>query len=171
MTTASGHRYIVRRDSGADIQSDCPSAICVCECVCNQKQRNSVSDSNRPLVFVCTLYAAPFGRTLCPLPRERVRLARDSLLLSGRPLTSTALPRPVFLVVRYILLSQVYQFTRTYLSVYSKAFIEISSMYYVPSLSRNSFPCAKIRFFQNTQTTFFEVIILNNVIYEVFENF
>lgn len=35
---------------------------------------------------LCVLcIAAPFGRTLCPLPRERVRLALDGLLLSGRP--------------------------------------------------------------------------------------
>lgn len=189
MTTASGHRYIVRRDDGAvrvaDIQSDCPSAICICECACNQKQRNSVSDSNGPLVFVCTLYC----RTLRPdivssASRARAFGARQLIIIRAPPhqyritVTRISGSQVHSLELGMLVHQNVLECLLSILKRLSKSLYQAYQYSIVCNMCRrchvsNSFPCAKIRFFQNTQTTYFEVIISKNVLvlYEIFENF
>jgi len=114
MTAASGHRYIVRRDGDAvratEIQSDCPRAFVSANVRVITNRETLFRTAMTVCVDVCLCVPTLYFRTLRPdivssASSARVRLARDSLLLSARPLTTAALSRRVFLVVRYILLN------------------------------------------------------------------
>lgn len=111
MTIASGHRCIVRRDgaaavNAAEIQSDCPRAFVQSASVRVIRNRETLFRTAmtracvgmRVRVCVCVhiIYiSAPFGRTLCPVPRLSTRAFGARQLIIRSPSHHRAFTTPV----------------------------------------------------------------------------